>query len=80
MGAASGKKKSDLVLRTSRGNGWTDGGTERGTPNTCRPVRSHKDSAQSKGKKFSLTLRWTAGHVGIPGNKEADELTKCKGL
>jgi ribonuclease HI len=30
---------------------------------------------QIKGKhstKYSLTLQWTAGHVGIPGNKEAD--------
>ena len=24
------------------------------------------------GKNFSLTLRWTAGHVGIPGNELAD--------
>jgi ribonuclease HI len=32
-------------------------------------------ASQIKGKcstKYSLTLRWTAGHVGIPGNEEAD--------
>ena len=31
---------------------------------------------KSKGKKYSLTLRWTAGHTGIPGNEEADEEAK----
>ena len=31
---------------------------------------------KSKGKKYSLTLRWTAGHMGIPGNEEADEEAK----
>ena len=30
LGMASGKKKSVLVLRASRGNGWTDEGMERG--------------------------------------------------
>ena len=35
-------------------------------------ARIHK----TRGKKFSLTLRWTAGHVGIPGNEEADEEAK----
>jgi ribonuclease HI len=29
-----------------------------------------------KGKKYSLTFRWTAGHLGIPGNEEADEEAK----
>jgi ribonuclease HI len=27
---------------------------------------------KTKGKKYSLTFRWTAGHSGIPGNEEAD--------
>ena len=27
-------------------------------------------------KKFSLTIRWTAGHAGISGNEEADEEAK----
>lgn len=31
---------------------------------------------RNKGKKFSLTIRWTAGHLGIPGNKEADKEAK----
>ena len=31
---------------------------------------------QVKGKRFSLTLRWTAGHVGIPGNEIADREAK----
>jgi hypothetical protein len=26
----------------------------------------------TRGKKYSLMLRWTAGHVGIPGNELAD--------
>jgi len=30
----------------------------------------------SRGKKFNLTLRWTAGHVGIPGNELADAEAK----
>jgi ribonuclease HI len=30
----------------------------------------------SRGKQFKLTLRWTAGHVGIPGNERADEEAK----
>ena len=30
LGMASGKKKSVLVFRASRGNGWTDDGMERG--------------------------------------------------
>jgi ribonuclease HI len=29
-----------------------------------------------KGKKYSLTVRWTEGHSGIPGNEEADEEAK----
>ena len=29
-----------------------------------------------RGKKFTLTLRWTAGHVGIPGNELADKEAK----
>jgi ribonuclease HI len=28
---------------------------------------------QTRGKKYALTLRWTAGHVGIPGNEIADK-------
>jgi hypothetical protein len=44
LGVAGGKKKTVLVLQTSQGDGWTDGGTERGMV-TCRPFRSHKDSA-----------------------------------
>jgi hypothetical protein len=31
---------------------------------------------KTNGKKYSLTLRWTAGHTGIPGNKKADEEAK----
>lgn len=27
---------------------------------------------RTKGKQYALTLRWTAGHVGIPGNELAD--------
>jgi ribonuclease HI len=27
---------------------------------------------KTKGKKYALTFRWTPGHSGIPGNKEAD--------
>ena len=27
-------------------------------------------------RKYSLTLRWTAGHIGIPGNKKADSEAK----
>ena len=31
---------------------------------------------KTRGKKYSLTFRWTAGHLGIPGNEEADEEAK----
>jgi len=27
-------------------------------------------------RKYSLTLRWTAGHIGIPGNEKADRKAK----
>jgi hypothetical protein len=30
----------------------------------------------SRGKEYSLTLRWTAGHTGIPGNELADTEAK----
>jgi ribonuclease HI len=30
----------------------------------------------TRGKKYSLMLRWTAGHVGIPGNELADREAK----
>ena len=30
----------------------------------------------TRGKNFSLTLHWMAGHVGIPGNKLADKEAK----
>ncbi len=30
----------------------------------------------SKGKKHKLVLRWTAGHIGIEGNEEADKEAK----
>ena len=43
------KRKGDLVLRTSQGNGWTNDETEKETPNTCRPIRSH-------GLRSTLTL------------------------
>ena len=36
-----------------------------------------KQLFKSKGSnKFRLTFRWSAGHVGIEGNKDADELAK----
>ena len=31
---------------------------------------------RTKGKRYTLTLRWTAGHVGIPGNELADAAAK----
>jgi ribonuclease HI len=31
---------------------------------------------KTKGKKYSLMFRWTAGHIGIPGNEKADEEAK----
>jgi hypothetical protein len=31
---------------------------------------------QTRGKSFALMLRWTAGHVGIPGNELADKEAK----
>lgn len=43
------------------------------------PAEAYKIAARlrkTKGKKYSLTVRWTAGHVGIPGNKIADEEAK----
>src|SRR6266852_9745955 len=30
----------------------------------------------SQGRNYSLMLRWTAGHVGIPGNELADKEAK----
>jgi len=32
---------------------------------------------RTKGKQYTLTLHWTAGHVGIPGNELADVEAKC---
>ncbi|KAH9019426.1 hypothetical protein EDB85DRAFT_2153746 [Lactarius pseudohatsudake] len=31
---------------------------------------------KERGKKYALTVRWTAGHTGIEGNEEADEEAK----
>jgi ribonuclease HI len=31
---------------------------------------------KKRGKKYSLMIRWTAGHSSIPGNEEADEEAK----
>ena len=42
-------------------------------------AKAHQAAAKlrrNKGKKYSLTIRWTAGHMGIPGNKEADKEAK----
>jgi hypothetical protein len=35
-----------------------------------------KNSRGKQHKQFKLTLRWTAGHVGIPGNELADKEAK----
>jgi ribonuclease HI len=35
-------------------------------------LRATAHLRKTKGKKYSLTLRWTVGHTGIPGNEEAD--------
>ena len=42
-------------------------------------LQKHKRKNKRKNKpkpKFKLTLRWTAGHVGIAGNKKADREAK----
>ena len=31
---------------------------------------------RKRNNKFRLTFRWTAGHVGIVGNEDADKLVK----
>ena len=60
----AGKRKVIWCFEPVEGNGWTDGGTEKGRPNTCRPIRSHKDSAPCLHfiPRFTLdqpTIRWT---------------------
>ena len=32
---------------------------------------------KTMGNRYSLSLRWTAGHIGIPGNEEVDEEAKA---
>ena len=40
-------------------------------------LRTAKQLGRERGNKnYRLTIRWTAGHVGIPGNERADEEAK----
>ena len=50
--------------------------------NTAREVirLGHMLKKRTGGKDYSLTLRWTAGHSGIPGNELADKKAKKAAL